>query len=125
MGQDAWAHALGQSAPNVAASKAYWTVEDVVYQVWTQEKEKKEWKEGADDETEDPNVRRYCGNNVSFMELHNLTTLAGIYTGTTKGTGIERGRGGYFLKLPVWGAESEDGGCPDWKTKTQSGVHCK
>ena len=66
-------------------------------------------------------MRLYCKNNVSFMQLHHLTMLSGIYTGQTGGTGIARGRGGHFQKLPVWGPESEGGRCPDWKTKSQGG----
>jgi hypothetical protein len=122
-GRDAWSHVLGQSAPDMAASEAFYTAERVVYQWWTEAKPKKEWQEGADDTLEDPGVRRYCQNNVTFMQLHNLTMLSGIYTGTTKGTGGARGRGGHFLKLPLWGAERKDGGCEDWKTKRPGGSY--
>jgi hypothetical protein len=122
-GRGTWEHALGHSAADVDASHAYATVEDVVYQFWTEPKTLAEWKEGADDGTEDAQVRRYCTTMVSFMELHHLTLLAGVYTGQTCGTGIVRGRRGHYLQLPVWGPESQGGRCPDWKTRQSSGQH--
>ena len=102
-GRGTWEHALGHSAADVDASHAYATVEDVVYQFWTEQKTLAEWKEGADDGTEDAQVRRYCTTMVFFMELHHLTLLAGVYTGQTCGTGIVRRAKGSLSATPGMG----------------------